>query len=50
MSEQITNPFDEKIREIVREEIKAASNGNGHAAELLTPEDLADRFKVPLFG
>jgi hypothetical protein len=36
MSEQITNPFDpffEKIREIVREEIRAASNGNGHAAE-----------------
>jgi excisionase family DNA binding protein len=51
MSEQITNPFDpffEKIREIVREEIKAASNGNGNTAELLTPEDLADRLKVPL--
>ena len=51
MSEQITNPFDpffDRIRQIVREEIKAASNGNGHTAELLTPEDLADRLKVPL--
>ena len=38
MSEQITNPFDpffEKIREIVREEIRAASNGNGHEPKLL---------------
>jgi excisionase family DNA binding protein len=48
MSEQIPNPFEpffEKIREIVREEIKAS---NGHAAELLTPENLADRLKVPV--
>ena len=51
MSEQITNPFDpffEKIREIVREEIKAASNGNGHGAELFTPEELAERMKLPV--
>jgi len=50
MSEQISpfDPFFEKIREIVREEIKAASNGNGHTAELLTPEDLANRLKVPV--
>jgi predicted DNA-binding transcriptional regulator AlpA len=36
MSEQITNPFDpffDKIREIVREEIKAVLNGNSHARE-----------------
>jgi excisionase family DNA binding protein len=47
MSEQITNPFDpffEKIREIVREEIKAA-NGNGHEA-LLTAEELSKALKV----
>ena len=52
MSGQITNPFDpffEKIREIVREEIKAAaSNGNGHGAELFTPEELAERMKLPV--
>jgi excisionase family DNA binding protein len=51
MSGQITNPFDpffEKIREIVREEIKAASNGNGHSLELFTPEELADRMKLPV--
>jgi hypothetical protein len=33
MSEPLSNPFEpffDKIREIVREEIKAASNGNGH--------------------
>ena len=35
------------IRQAVKEAIREA-NGNGHAAELLTPEDLADRLKVPL--
>jgi excisionase family DNA binding protein len=51
MSEQIPNPFDpffDEIRRIVREEIKAASNGNGHASELFTPEELADRMKLPV--
>jgi excisionase family DNA binding protein len=51
MSEPLSNPFDpffEKIREIVREEIKAAANGNGHAAELFTPEELAERMKLPV--
>jgi hypothetical protein len=49
MSEQITNPLDpffEKIREIVREEIKAALNGNGHvreSTELLKLKDAAKR-------
>jgi predicted DNA-binding transcriptional regulator AlpA len=49
MSEQITNPFDpffDKIREIIREEIKAALNGNGHATEstqLLKLKDAAKR-------
>ena len=48
MSEQIANPFDpffDKIREIVREEIKAVSNGNGHMA-LLTAEQLAEKLQV----
>jgi excisionase family DNA binding protein len=35
------------IRQAVKEAIREA-NGNGHAAELLTPKDLADRLKVPL--
>jgi excisionase family DNA binding protein len=35
------------IRQAVKEAMQQA-NGNGHAAELLTPEDLADRLKVPL--
>jgi excisionase family DNA binding protein len=51
MSEPVSNPFEpffEKIREIVREEIKAASNGNGHGAELFTPEELAERMKLPV--
>ena len=48
MSEPTPNPFDpffEKIREIVREEIEAASNGNGHGA-LLTAEELSKALKV----
>ncbi len=51
MSEPIPSPFDpffEKIREIVREEIKAAANGNGHRVDLLTPEELAERMKLPV--
>jgi excisionase family DNA binding protein len=50
MSEPAKNPFDllvEQIREVVREEIKAASNGNGNR-ELLDPEELAARLKVPV--
>ena len=35
------------IRGAVKEAIREA-NGNGHTAELLTPEALADRLKVPL--
>ncbi len=35
------------IRQAVKEAVREA-NGNGHTAELLTPEDLADRLKVPL--
>jgi excisionase family DNA binding protein len=35
------------IRQAVKEAMQQA-NGNGHAAELLTPEDLASRLKVPL--
>ena len=49
MSSLTSNPFDpffEKIREIVREEIKAAVNGNG--AELFTPEELAKKLKLPV--
>jgi hypothetical protein len=47
------NPFDlfiERIREVVREEIKAAlgGNGNGHSPALLNPEALADKLNVPV--
>ena len=51
MSEPNPNPFDpffDAIRQIVREEIKAASNGNGHSLELFTPEELAKRMKLPV--
>jgi predicted DNA-binding transcriptional regulator AlpA len=50
MSEQIPNPFDpffEKIREIVREEIKAASNGMAAKGDrLLDPEEAAKLLSV----
>jgi excisionase family DNA binding protein len=37
------------IRQAVKEAMREANgNRNGHTAELLTPEDLADRLKVPL--
>lgn len=37
------------IRQAVREEIQAAHGQNGREnAELLTPEELSDRLKVPL--
>jgi excisionase family DNA binding protein len=48
MNEQITNPFDhffDAIRRIVREEIAAAANGNGHG-KLLTAEELAEKLQV----
>src|SRR5207247_9920488 len=51
MSEPAKNPFDvllDAFLQVVREEI-AAANGNGHAAiELFTPEQLAERMKVPV--
>ena len=50
MSEQIPNPFDpffEKIREIGREEIRAA-NGNGHEPKLFyTTKEAAILCGVP---
>lgn len=49
MTEIAKNPFEpffEEIRRILRQEIEA---GNGNkTAELLTPEELADKLKVPL--
>jgi excisionase family DNA binding protein len=47
MSEPAKNPFDpffDEIRRIVRDEIKAANNGNGPA--LLTAEQLAKALQV----
>jgi excisionase family DNA binding protein len=38
-------PFFEEIRKIVRDEIKAASNGNGHLS-LMTAEQLAKALQV----
>ena len=49
MTEPSQNPFDpffEEIRRIVREEIKAA-NGDS-VSELLTPEQLAEKLKLPV--
>jgi excisionase family DNA binding protein len=50
MSEPAKNPFDllvDQIRAVVREEMEAVANGNGHV-ELFTPEQLAERMKVPV--
>ncbi len=39
----------EQLRALVRDEIEAAMGQNGNAKDkLLTPEELADRLKVPL--
>jgi len=43
------SPFDlliDQIRAVVREEIKAALNGNGHAKQLLTPKELAEKLML----
>ncbi len=49
MNEPSKNPFEpffDEIRKIVREEIKAA---NGYSvSKLLTPEELADKLKLPV--
>ena len=47
MNEAAKNPFEpffDEIRRIVRDEIKAANNGNGHS--LLTAEQLAKALQV----
>jgi excisionase family DNA binding protein len=50
MSKPTTNPFDlflERIREVIREELKA-SNGNGHEPKLLyTTEEAAQLCGLP---
>ena len=51
MSEPTPSPFDlmiEKIRQVVREEIAAAMNGNGRSPALLDPEELAAKLKIPI--
>jgi len=47
MSDPAKNPFDlllEQFRQIVREELAASGNGNGH--DLLTAEELAAALKI----
>ena len=49
MSEPAKTPFDallDAFRQVVREEL--AAERNGHTVELLTPEEIADRLKVPI--
>lgn len=51
MSEPGKNPFDllvDQIREVVREEIKAAAGNGGDSPSLLTPEELAIKMNIPL--
>ena len=51
MSESTPNLFElmiEKFRQVVREEIAAALNGNGHSPTLLKPEDLATKLEMPV--
>ena len=41
--------FRTELKEIVREAVREAMNGRGNGqSNLLTPEELADRLKVPL--
>jgi len=43
------NAVLEAVRQVVREEIQAASNGNDHHKDpFLTPEELAEVLHVPL--
>lgn len=44
----IGRAFVDAIRQAVREELKAAANGNGHGTTLLTPEQLAKSLSVPV--
>ena len=37
-----------QLRALVREEVEKAVRRNGHGKELLTPENLAERLKVPV--
>jgi hypothetical protein len=51
MSDPSLNPFDivlDRIREIVREEIRAAINENGQSPALLKPKDLAKKLEMPV--
>jgi len=36
------------IKEAVKEAIREAAVANGHCTELLTPEELADKLKLPI--
>ena len=36
------------IKDAVKEAVKEAAAANGHCAELLSPEELADRLKLPV--
>ena len=50
MNDPVKNPFDiliEQFRAVVREEL-AATNGNGYASPLLTPEQLSETLSVPV--
>jgi len=44
----LENVLEGLLRRIVKEEIRAALNGNGYQPELLTPEELAKKLIVPL--
>jgi len=54
MSEQTNPPFLlgqailDAIRQAVKDAMRENGNGNGHTAELLTPEELATKLKVPV--
>lgn len=48
--EKTPNPFDlllDQIRAVVREEVKAAANGNGHSPTLLSAQQAAKLWNVP---
>ena len=43
----LSEPLREELKSLIRE-VLAEANGNGHAMELLTPEKLAERMKLPI--
>jgi excisionase family DNA binding protein len=45
----LSTPLREELKSLIREVLAEGNgNGNGHGAELFTPEELAERMKLPV--